>query len=153
MLRVLLTLAMLAFTVYAVVDCIQTEEDRVRNLPKIAWVVLVLLFTPIGGIAWFIAGRPQRPDGQRPILPGWPGGAPGGSGPVSYTHLDVYKRQTLVSSPRATPVFRMPCANRLQPAPWASSCTRTGAPRRQPSIAACRWPMRWTYKQLSTPIR
>lgn len=80
MLRVLLTLAMLAFTVYAVVDCIQTEEDRVRNLPKIAWVVLVLLFTPIGGIAWFIAGRPQRPDGQRPILPGWPGGAPGGSG-------------------------------------------------------------------------
>lgn len=64
MLRVVLTLAVLAFTVYAVVDCAQTEDDRVRSLPKIAWVVLILLFTPAGGIAWFFAGRPKGPDGS-----------------------------------------------------------------------------------------
>ena len=40
MLRVIVPLALLAFTVYAVVDCIQTEDDRVRNLPK-----LCLLYT------------------------------------------------------------------------------------------------------------
>lgn len=78
MLRVLLTLALLGFTVYAVVDCIQTEEDRVRNLPKLAWVVLVLLFTPAGGIAWFIAGRPKDAGGLPRIGPGGIGPFPSG---------------------------------------------------------------------------
>lgn len=71
-LRVVLALAVFAFTVYSVVDCAQTDEERVRNLPKLAWVVLILLFTPIGGIAWFLAGRPQ------PLLP--PPGARGRTG-------------------------------------------------------------------------
>ncbi|QQS01412.1 MAG: PLDc_N domain-containing protein [Austwickia sp.] len=98
MLRVLLTLALLGFTVYAVVDCIQTEDERVRNLPKLAWVALVLLFTPAGGIAWFIAGRPTDAGGfprigpgvgpfgggpqDRPRGPGGWGGRGGGSGPT-----------------------------------------------------------------------
>lgn len=64
MLRVVLALALLAFTVYAVVDCAQTEDERVRNLPKLAWVVMILLFTPAGGLAWFLAGRPQGPGGM-----------------------------------------------------------------------------------------
>jgi hypothetical protein len=63
MLRVLPWLLAVALTVYAAVDCIQTDEDRVRNLPKLVWVVLILLFWVVGPIAWFIAGRPQ---GQRP---------------------------------------------------------------------------------------
>lgn len=77
--RVVLTLAVLAFTIYAVVDCIQTEEDRVRNLPKLAWVFLMLMFTPIGGIAWLLAGRPQDPGrGQawRGGFGGYPLGGP-----------------------------------------------------------------------------
>jgi hypothetical protein len=85
-LRVLLTLALLGFTVYAVVDCIQTEDERVRNLPKLAWVALVLLFTPAGGIAWFIAGRPTDAGGLPRIGPGVGpfGGGPAGppSGPA-----------------------------------------------------------------------
>lgn len=71
MLRVLLTLALLGFTVYAVVDCIQTEDERVRNLPKLAWVVIVLLFTPAGGIAWLLAGRPRDGRGLPRIGPGF----------------------------------------------------------------------------------
>ncbi|HYO86903.1 MAG TPA: PLD nuclease N-terminal domain-containing protein [Dermatophilaceae bacterium] len=67
MIRVLAGVAVFALTVYAAVDCIQTEHDRVRNLPKIAWVLIVLLFTPIGPIAWFLAGRP---DGNRDRLAG-----------------------------------------------------------------------------------
>ena len=44
MLRVLPWLLGIALTVYAAVDCIQTDESRVRNLPKLVWVFLILLF-------------------------------------------------------------------------------------------------------------
>jgi hypothetical protein len=50
----------LALLVIAVIDCISTDEYAVRNLPKLAWVFLILLFSPIGPIAWFVAGRPQH---------------------------------------------------------------------------------------------
>lgn len=70
MLRVVMGLAVLAFTVYAVVDCVQTEDERVRNLPKIAWALMILFFTPVGGIAWFLAGRPASAGPGLPKLPG-----------------------------------------------------------------------------------
>jgi Phospholipase_D-nuclease N-terminal len=57
----------LALLVVALIDCLSTDEYAVRNLPKAAWVLLVLLFSPIGAIAWFVAGRPQSqrtPAGQ-----------------------------------------------------------------------------------------
>ncbi|TQJ49450.1 PLD nuclease N-terminal domain-containing protein [Phycicoccus sp. SLBN-51] len=77
MLRVLPWLLGIALTVYAAVDCIQTEEDRVRNLPKLVWVFLILLFAVAGPLAWFIAGRPRgqwptRGPGQRPSAPRGP---------------------------------------------------------------------------------
>ena len=71
MIRVLVGVAVFALTVYAVVDCIQTEDGRVRNLPKIAWVLIVLFFTPIGPLAWFLAGRPNDTPGRLPG--GWNG--------------------------------------------------------------------------------
>ncbi|HET6693883.1 MAG TPA: PLD nuclease N-terminal domain-containing protein [Pedococcus sp.] len=63
MLRVLPWLLAVALTIYAAVDCIQADEQRVRNLPKLVWVFLILLFWVVGPIAWFVAGRPQ---GGRP---------------------------------------------------------------------------------------
>lgn len=59
MLRLLLVIALLVFTVYCVVDVVRTDGERIRHLPKLAWVTLTLLFTPAGGIAWLIAGRPR----------------------------------------------------------------------------------------------
>lgn len=56
----LLVLLELVLLVVALIDCLSTEPHEVRGLPKIVWVFLVLLFSPIGAIAWFIAGRPQR---------------------------------------------------------------------------------------------
>jgi hypothetical protein len=49
----------LALLVIALIDCLSTDEFAVRNLPKVVWVFLILLFSPIGAIAWFVAGRPQ----------------------------------------------------------------------------------------------
>jgi Phospholipase_D-nuclease N-terminal len=46
--------------VIALIDCLSTDEYAVRNLPKVVWVFIILLFSPIGPIVWFVAGRPQR---------------------------------------------------------------------------------------------
>ena len=58
-------LLLLALDVFCVIDLIQTREDEVRNLPKVAWLLLILLFPPIGSIAWLAAGRPQGGLGPR----------------------------------------------------------------------------------------
>lgn len=63
MLRYLPVLLSLALTVYCVVDAIQTHESAVRNLPKMAWVLIVLLFPVIGPISWLVAGRPEKQVG------------------------------------------------------------------------------------------
>jgi hypothetical protein len=57
----LLFLIDLIMLVVALIDCLSTDEFLVRNLPKIAWVFIILLFSPVGWIAWFVAGRPQQP--------------------------------------------------------------------------------------------
>ena len=57
-------LLLLALDVFCVIDLIQTREDEVRNLPKIAWLLLILLFPPLGSLAWLAAGRPL--GGPRP---------------------------------------------------------------------------------------
>ena len=46
MAKVLLFLVPLAMTIYAVIDAIQTEDTRVQHLPKLVWIVLILLFSP-----------------------------------------------------------------------------------------------------------
>jgi hypothetical protein len=60
MARVLLVLVDLALVVVALIDCLSVEEHEIRALPRFAWVLLILLFSPIGPIAWFVAGRPRR---------------------------------------------------------------------------------------------
>ena len=58
MIRVLVPVLLLAFTIYCVVDAVQTDDDEVRGLPKPLWLVMILLFPLVGGTAWLIAGRP-----------------------------------------------------------------------------------------------
>lgn len=74
--RVLLGLAVLAMTIYAVIDAIQTEDARVKHLPKLVWILLILLFAPVGPIAWYVAGRERgQQNGRRgPNYPSAPRG-------------------------------------------------------------------------------
>ncbi|MCS5717914.1 PLDc N-terminal domain-containing protein [Herbiconiux sp. P17] len=62
MARVLLALVIIvvAFTVYALVDCLMLPKARVKALPRVAWFFIILLFTPIGGILWLLIGRGRR---------------------------------------------------------------------------------------------
>jgi hypothetical protein len=56
----LLDIATLALLVYCLIECIQTDSALVRNLPKPFWLVLIVLLPLVGGIAWLLAGRPER---------------------------------------------------------------------------------------------
>ena len=51
----------LALLLIALISCLSAEEHEIRALPRIAWVFIILLFSPVGAIAWFVAGRPPRP--------------------------------------------------------------------------------------------
>jgi hypothetical protein len=57
-------LLLFALWVFCLIDVIATDELRVRNLPKVVWVLIVLLLPDIGSIAWLVAGRPwqSRPN-------------------------------------------------------------------------------------------
>ncbi|HZD79974.1 MAG TPA: PLD nuclease N-terminal domain-containing protein [Actinomycetota bacterium] len=52
-----LLVAALAFDVYCLIDLARTP---VQGLPKWAWVLLILLVNPLGGIAYLITGRAPR---------------------------------------------------------------------------------------------
>ncbi|MFI1797622.1 PLDc N-terminal domain-containing protein [Streptomyces sp. NPDC020379] len=73
MLRYLPTLLVLGLWIYAFIDCLNTPEEEVRGLPKIGWVIVILLFggVLVGPVAWVIAGR--RRGAARPGA-GGPGG-------------------------------------------------------------------------------
>jgi len=74
--RVLLLLFTLGVTIYAVIDAIQTEDERIQHLPKLVWIVLILLFSPVAAIAWYFTGRQRSQQIQRrgPHLPSAPRG-------------------------------------------------------------------------------
>ena len=46
--------------VFCLIDVIQTPSDEVRNLSKGLWVLLIIMLPVIGGVAWLVAGRPDR---------------------------------------------------------------------------------------------
>lgn len=72
--RALLTIILIGFTIYSLVDCARTEESQIRNLPKWAWILIIILIGTLGPIAYWIAGRPKKPrlgrgKPKRRILP------------------------------------------------------------------------------------
>jgi len=53
----LFTIIPLALLVFALVDAISTDDSRVQHLPKIAWIVLIVILPLAGSIAWLVAGK------------------------------------------------------------------------------------------------
>jgi hypothetical protein len=53
--------------VFCLIDVIAMEEYRMRNLPKGAWLLIVLLVPTVGSIAWLVAGRPWPSAGAQPV--------------------------------------------------------------------------------------
>jgi hypothetical protein len=47
----------IALAVFALVDLFTTDDLKVRHLPKIGWVVLIVILPLIGSLVWLIAGK------------------------------------------------------------------------------------------------
>lgn len=58
-----LSIALLALTIFVLVDIITSDEWRIKNLNKFAWVIIVILLPLIGSILWFVIGK----DYDRPV--------------------------------------------------------------------------------------
>lgn len=46
--------------VYSLIDIVRRGEGEIRHLPKLWWIVLVLLFPFVGSVAWIAVGRTPR---------------------------------------------------------------------------------------------
>ena len=56
--RAALIVLILALTIYSLLDCARTpEESMPARMPKLLWVALIAVITPIGPIAWIIVSR------------------------------------------------------------------------------------------------
>ncbi|MFJ6721168.1 MULTISPECIES: PLD nuclease N-terminal domain-containing protein [unclassified Streptomyces] len=64
MLRYLPFLLIIALTIYAFIDCLNTPEEEVRHLPKVVWVLIILLFSIVGPVVWLFAGRTRAGGGR-----------------------------------------------------------------------------------------
>jgi hypothetical protein len=56
-LQIVLGLVTLALCIYSLIDVIRRDGDAIKHLPKVGWIVLVLLFPFVGSVAWLLAGR------------------------------------------------------------------------------------------------
>jgi hypothetical protein len=61
-----LGLVLVGLWIFCINDVITTDESQVRNLPKLLWLLIVLLIPDIGSIAWLIAGRNWNGAAARP---------------------------------------------------------------------------------------
>ncbi|MEV2225685.1 PLD nuclease N-terminal domain-containing protein [Nocardia vinacea] len=60
-----LGLITLALWVYCLVDIITCPDAGIRNLPKLAWLIVVILVPTVGALLWLFAGRPLHEGGPR----------------------------------------------------------------------------------------
>src|SRR3954447_4238350 len=52
-----LGIILLGLWIFCIIDVITTPEGDCRNLPKLAWLFIVLILPDIGSIVWLVAGR------------------------------------------------------------------------------------------------
>ncbi len=62
----LIAIGSLAIWLFGLFDCARTDQDRVCNLPKWAWLLIIIFFTAVGAIAWLLVGRPKSIASPRP---------------------------------------------------------------------------------------
>ncbi len=51
-------LALLALWVFCIVDVITAPDGSCRHLPKMLWLIIVILLPEIGSLVWLAFGRP-----------------------------------------------------------------------------------------------
>lgn len=64
-LPVLVLVPCLSLWVYSLIDFSRTDERDMRTFPRDIWLVVLVLGSVAGGIAWLLGGRPQPPNSHR----------------------------------------------------------------------------------------
>lgn len=102
----------LALTIYALFSCIQTPDEEVPYLPKLVWVILIVLVPFVGPIAWLFMAWSYRqragggqPRGSRPSSPLPSTGPPRASAPDDDPEFLAWlaRQQRRKSPPRPRP--------------------------------------------------
>ncbi|AAT89557.1 hypothetical protein ATY41_01200 [Leifsonia xyli subsp. xyli] len=60
-----ISLLVFALFLVALIDIILRTGDQIRHLPKVAWIVIVILLPLIGSVLWFALGR-ERSGARAP---------------------------------------------------------------------------------------
>lgn len=60
-----LAVVLVIITVYALVDCSLLPRERIRGLPRWAWVLVILFVPVIGPVLWLLVGRGGRTASTR----------------------------------------------------------------------------------------
>ena len=63
---VIVPILVVAIDVFSIVDVILTDQRRVRVIPKVVWVILIVLLPLIGAVLWFTVGKERRDGGGEP---------------------------------------------------------------------------------------
>ncbi|WP_144763415.1 PLD nuclease N-terminal domain-containing protein [Curtobacterium sp. 9128] len=58
--------AALAFTVYALIDCATMPRQRIRSLGRGVWILLIVVLPVLGGVLWFLLGRAPASASPQP---------------------------------------------------------------------------------------
>lgn len=54
-----LGLLILVLWLFCLLDAIVADEHGIRHLPKIVWILIVIVVPLIGSVLWLVAGRPS----------------------------------------------------------------------------------------------
>jgi len=72
-LQAILLIVSLVLTLYSFIDCARRDDSMLSKLPKWGWLLLIVLLSPFGAIAYLAIGRVRGEKGPRPpkrrILP------------------------------------------------------------------------------------
>ena len=68
----MLSIVSIGLMVFSLIEAVSTDESRMRNLPKLWWILLILFFPLAGSIAWLVAGRPVVTAARQGSAPAFP---------------------------------------------------------------------------------
>ena len=63
---IVIGLVTIALMIFALVDIITSQEWQVKHLPKMLWLILVILLPLIGSLIWLLVGKERAP-----LTEGW----------------------------------------------------------------------------------
>ena len=57
MFQIVLSVVTLALMIFALIDVITNENWQIQHLPKIIWILLIVILPLIGSVIWLIVGK------------------------------------------------------------------------------------------------